>query len=458
MNNIKTKIRCAIYTRKSTEEGLDMEFNSLDAQREACEKYIQIHKHEGWEIVSDDYDDGGYSGGNTDRPALKRLISDIKAEQINVVVVYKIDRLSRSLLDFLNIMQLFDTHRISFVSVTQNFDTSSSMGKLMLNVLLSFAQFEREITGERIRDKIASSKRKGMWMGGPPPLGYDIKEKKLIVNEEEAHTVRLIFETFIMKRSMKLLVAELRRIGARTKLRTTCTGKQLGGNKFDPATLYKILNNPVYLGKIRHKGQLYEGQHEAILTQDAWDNVHKIMTISPHIRANETKRKVPSVLLGLLKCGGCGSSMSPKHTRKKGKKLYRYYVPSLHMKGKCESCPVKQISAPEIEGIVLDQLHTVFKTPELLIQVWKGATRQDDTITEEYIRESLFDIFPIWHELFPGEQQRLLELTLEKVVLAEDSVEVRVRSEGLYSLVREIKSLKFPNEATYERAVSTAGW
>ena len=452
------KVRCAIYTRKSSEEGLEQEFNSLDAQREACEKYIQIQKHDGWDIVPDNYDDGGFSGGNVERPALKRLIDDIKAGRIDIVVVYKIDRLSRSLLDFLNLMQLFETHRISFVSVTQHFDTSTSMGKLMLNVLLSFAQFEREITGERIRDKIASSKRKGMWMGGPPPLGYDVKERKLIVNDEEAEIVRLIFDTYILKRSMKLLVNELRRLGIKTKFRVTSAGKHVGGNNFDAATLYKVLNNQLYLGKIKHKDQMYEGLHDAIVTQEAWDTVHTIMQISPHVRGNATKRKIPAVLLGLLKCGGCNSSMSPKHTKKKGGKIYRYYVPSMHMKGKCESCPIQQVSAPEIENLVLEQLHSIFNSPELLIQVWKNATAQDKSITEEHIRESLADIFPIWRELFPGEQQRLLELILERVVLNENSLEVRVRAEGLYSLIREVNALKPINEARHERtAVACVG-
>lgn len=454
MNNGKPIIRCAIYTRKSSEEGLDMEFNSLDAQREACEKYIQIQKHEGWDIVPDNYDDGGFSGGTVERPALKRLVADIKAGMIDIVVVYKIDRLSRSLLDFLNLMQVFETHKIAFVSVTQNFDTSTSMGKLMLNVLLSFAQFEREITGERIRDKIASSKRKGMWMGGPPPLGYDVKDRKLIVNDDEAEIVRLMFDTFIMKRSMKLLVVELKRLGIKSKFRITGTGRHVGGNTYDAVTLYKILNNHLYLGKIRHKDQIYEGQHQAIISQDTWNTVRTIFQISPRMRGAATKRKVPSVLLGLLKCGGCQSSMSPKHARKKGGKLYRYYVPSLHMKGKCESCPVKQISAAEIEGTVLEQLHYIFNAPELLVQVWKNTTREDNTITEEHIRESLTDIFPIWRELFPGEQQRLLELILEKVILDENSVEVRVRVEGLYSLIREVNALKPKNEVVYERTTA----
>lgn len=458
MSNTKPKIRCAIYTRKSSEEGLDMEFNSLDAQREACEKYVQIQKHEGWHIVPDNYDDGGFSGGTIERPALKRLIADIKAGHIDIVVVYKIDRLSRSLLDFLNLMQVFDAQKIAFVSVTQNFDTSTSMGKLMLNVLLSFAQFEREITGERIRDKIASSKRKGMWMGGPPPLGYDVKDRKLIINDDEAENVRLIFDTFIMKRSMKLLVIELKRLGIKSKFRITTTGKHVGGNTYDAATLYKLLNNQIYLGKIKHKDQIYEGQHEAIITQDTWNTVHTIFQISPRTRGAATKRKVPSVLLGLLKCGGCQSSMSPKHTKKKGGKIYRYYVPSMHMKGKCESCPVKQIAASEIETTVLEQLHNIFNSPELLIQVWKNATQQDSSITEEDIRESLSDIFPIWRELFPAEQQRLLELILEKVILSEDSVEVRVRAEGLYSLIREVNALKPKSEVNHERtATACAG-
>ncbi len=442
----KKILRCAIYTRKSTEEGLDMEFNSLDAQRDSCEKYIQIQKHEGWTLIPDHYDDGGFTGGNTERPALKRLIKDIENGLIDVVVVYKIDRLSRSLLDFLNMVRMFDEHNVSMVSVTQQFNTSTPMGRLMINVLMSFAEYERDLTGERIRDKIASSKRKGMWMGGPPPMGYDCRDRKLVINPAEAEILRLVFDQFIVKRSVKLAVQALRQMGIRTKFRITGNGKEVGGNLFDVGTVYKMLNNPIYVGKIRHKDQLYDGQHQPIISQETWDAAQAILQISPRVRGNITKRKIPAVLTGLLKCGGCGSSMSPKHTKKKNGKLYRYYAPSAHMKGSCETCPIRQLAASEIEAVVMSQLQSIFQTPEMIVQVWKNVTRENSRATEEEVRQALSDIFPIWKELFPAEQERLLNLMLEKVVVKPDSVDVRVRAEGLHSLVRELQKIRLKVE------------
>lgn len=451
MDKTTPQVRCAIYTRKSSEEGLDMEFNSLDAQRDACEKYIQIQKHEHWVPVADQYDDGGFSGGTIERPALKRLLQDIKDGQIDMVVVYKIDRLSRSLFDFLNLVRMLDEHNVSMVSVTQQFNTSTPMGKLMINVLMSFAQYERELTGERIRDKIASSKRKGMWMGGPPALGYDIKDRKLVVNEAEAETVRLVFDLFIAKRSVQRAVEQLRLIGARTKFRITGGGKHVGGNPFDVATVYKMLNNPIFLGKIRHKGEVYDGLHQPIISQETWNTAHEILKISPRLRGKATKRKVPAVLVGILKCGGCGSSMTSKHARKSNGRLYRYYVPSAHLKHTCENCPVRQIVAPEMEAVVLQQLQAIFQTPEMILQVWKQVFRENGKATEEEVRQTLQDIFPIWKELFPVEQERLLHLMLEKVVVLPDSIDVRVRADGLQSLVRELRKMRLKVEDAHGR-------
>ena len=258
------KLRCAVYTRKSSEEGLEQEFNSLDAQREACEAYIASQKAEGWLLVPDRYDDGGISGGTLERPALKRLLADIEAGRVDVVVVYKIDRLSRSLMDFAKLVEVFDRNSVTFVSVTQSFNTTTSMGRLTLNILLSFAQFEREVIGERIRDKFAASRKKGMWMGGFVPLGYDVKDRKLVVNEAEAATVRMIFERFVKIGSATTLVRALRAEGIR--------GKQ--GKLIDKGYLYKLLNNRVYIGEAVHKGTAYPGEHEAIIDRALWDKVH----------------------------------------------------------------------------------------------------------------------------------------------------------------------------------------
>ena len=270
------KLRCAVYTRKSSEEGLEQEFNSLDAQREACEAYIASQKPEGWVLVPDRYDDGGISGGTLERPALKRLLADIEARRVDVVVVYKIDRLSRALMDFAKLVEVFDRNSVTFVSVTQSFNTTTSMGRLTLNILLSFAQFEREVIGERIRDKFAASRKKGMWMGGFVPLGYDVKDRKLVVNEAEAATVRMIFERFVK-------IGSATDAGARRSRPKASRGKH--GKLVDKGYLYKLLNNRVYIGEAVHKGTAYPGEHEAIISQALWDKVHSILRESPRKRA-----------------------------------------------------------------------------------------------------------------------------------------------------------------------------
>jgi site-specific DNA recombinase len=268
------KTRCAIYTRVSTDERLDMEFNSLDAQREAALAYIQSQKHEGWLFVGDRYDDGGFSGGTMDRPALQRLLRDVESGRIDVIVVYKVDRLSRSLIDFARIVEVLDKHNVSFVSITQQFNTTTSMGRLTLNILLSFAQFEREVIGERIRDKFAASRKKGMWMGGTPPLGYDVVERKLVVNKTEAELVRLIFARFLRIGSATKLAQELRRAGHTTKCWTTQDGRHRPGKPIDKSAIYKILGNRTYLGEAVHKGTSHPGEHEAIIDRGTWDKVH----------------------------------------------------------------------------------------------------------------------------------------------------------------------------------------
>ena len=263
--------RCAIYTRKSSEEGLQQDFNSLHAQREACEAFITSQAGEGWRMIKHHYDDGGLSDATMERPALQRLLSDVHEGVVEVVVVYKVDRLTRSLADFAKMVEVFDAHGMSFVAVTQQFNTTSSMGRLTLNVLLSFAQFEREVTGERIRDKIAASKRKGMWMGGYPPLGYDIRERQLVINQAEAAIVRQIFERYLELSSVRLLKAELDREGVRSKRRVSAGGRESGGQTFSWGALYNLLSNPIYLGEIRHKGTSYSGQHSPIIERDLWE-------------------------------------------------------------------------------------------------------------------------------------------------------------------------------------------
>ena len=318
------KKRCAIYTRKSTEEGLEQDFNSLDAQREACAAYILSQAAEGWEQVCEHYDDGGWSGGNMDRPALRQLLADIEAGKVDIIVVYKVDRLTRSLADFAKIVEILDDKGASFVSVTQAFNTTNSMGRLTLNVLLSFAQFEREVTGERIRDKIAASKQKGMWMGGPVPLGYRLEDRKLVIEPSEAKTVRMIFDRYVELRSMPKLVEDLAAKGVRTKQRTYRSGKIVGGIPFGKGMLGNFLKNPLYTGRVKHKDQIYDGEHEAIIPVELFEQVQQIFKENGQEWKLGRKARNPSLLTSLL-TDPDGRPMTPEHSAK-GSRRYRYYV------------------------------------------------------------------------------------------------------------------------------------
>ncbi len=317
-------IRCAIYTRKSTEEGLEQPFNSLDAQREACVAYIASQRHEGWTLSPELYDDGGYSGGNTDRPGLVQLMAEVKAGRVQVIVVYKVDRLTRSLADFAKIVEVLDAAAASFVSVTQSFNTTTSMGRLTLNVLLSFAQFEREVTGERIRDKIAASKRKGMWMGGPVPLGYDIRDRKLVINQVEADNVQHIFQRYLDLGSLVDLAEDLGRAGIVTKVRPMSSGRILGGTPFGRGGLIHLLRSPLYIGEVRHHGERFTGEHPAIIDRGTWDLVQTRLdrnSVERQVRGN-TRHHSP---LAQIVFDGLGRRMTPSHACK-GARRFRYYI------------------------------------------------------------------------------------------------------------------------------------
>ncbi|WDI40474.1 recombinase family protein [Bremerella sp. P1] len=361
-------VRCAIYTRKSTEEGLDQEFNTLDAQRESGEAYIVSQRHEGWECLPDRYDDGGFTGGNMDRPALRRLMADIEAGKVDCVIVYKVDRLSRSLLDFARIMETFDRHNVSFVSVTQQFNTSTSMGRLVLNVLLSFAQFEREIISERTRDKIAAARRKGKWSGGMPLLGYNVDPQgsKLVVNETEADRVRAIFNLYSEHQSLLAVVAELDERGWVNKRWTTKKGIERGGKRFTKTSLHKLLTNVTYIGKLRYKDEVHDGEHEAIVSTDVWQRVQSLLSRNGRTGGAAVRNKFGALLKGILHCSACGTAMSPSHSTKNGNKRYRYYVCTNAQKRGWHNCPSKSIPAGEIERFVVEQIRAIGHDPTMV--------------------------------------------------------------------------------------------
>jgi len=343
-------MRCAIYTRVSTEQGLDQDFNSLHAQYEASQAYIRSQAHAGWTPLRSKYDDGGFSGGNTDRPALQRLLEDVQAGKIDIIVVYKVDRLTRSLADFAKLVELFDRHEVSFVSVTQHFNTTTSMGRLTLNVLLSFAQFEREVTSERIRDKVAASKRKGLWVGGKTPLGYEVRDKRVHIVEKDAESVRLIFELYLQLGSIHQLIAELRRRGIVTKRQMLKSGKTIGGVPFTSGPLSYLLRNRFYVGEVAYKGEVLGGSQASILNRDLFDKVQKKLSEQRNNNI-ETRSKTDAALTGLI-YDDAGNRMSPSHCRKRGVR-YRYYISLAHPQSRSEDAgSISRVPAAEIEAVV----------------------------------------------------------------------------------------------------------
>ena len=354
-------VRCAIYTRVSTDQGLEQDFNSLDAQYDASQSYIRSQAHAGWTLVLSKYDDGGFSGGDTDRPALQRLLEDVRGGKIDVIVVYKVDRLTRSLADFAKLVELFDQHSVSFVSVTQQFNTTTSMGRLTLNVLLSFAQFEREVTSERIRDKIAASKRKGLWVGGMAPLGYDTKDRKITVNEAEADRVRGIFRGYLKLGSLNLLMADLRTRGIVTKVRTLKTGETVGGIPFTRGPLAHLLRNRFYIGEVIFKGETLAGEQPAIVDRGLFEAVQAKLSqqVSNH-KVSRTKSE--ALLLGRI-FDDRGHRMTPSHARRRGIK-YRYYISSALLQGRPKQAgTVSRIPAQEVETLVINAVRDRVNAP-----------------------------------------------------------------------------------------------
>lgn len=370
------RIRCAVYTRKSSEEGLDQDFNSLDAQREACEAYIASQKHEGWELLPDRYDDGGISGGHLERPSLQRLMQAVDEKRVDQIVVYKIDRLTRSLADFAKLVERLDQAEASFVSVTQSFNTATSMGRLTLNVLLSFAQFEREVTAERIRDKIAASKRKGLWMGGNVPLGYEADGRTLKVDEDEAGTIRTLYDLYLQHGLIRVVKERAEDLGLRSRRRVRGAGRVSGGTPFDRGHIHHLLSNPIYAGRIRHKGQVYEGQHPAIIDPAIWDRVQQIL-IDGAQKVRGSKRNATRSLLAGKLYDETGDRLTPSHSRKNGKRL-RYYISHRLVKDRCQKHPdAWRLPAEQLEGLIADVVRKQLQRHDGVTHFVQGMTASE---------------------------------------------------------------------------------
>lgn len=414
--------RCAVYTRKSTDEGLDQQFNSLDAQREAGEAYILSQKANGWICLPEHYDDGGFSGGNTNRPGLKKMLEDIRNGLIDIVVVYKIDRLSRSIYDFAALSKTFDQYGVAFCSVTQEINTTTSSGRMMLNILVTFAQYEREIIAERIRDKMAASKKKGKWVGGTVPFGYMVEDKLLVEEPKEAEIVRWIFHQYQHLVTAREIAAELNE-----------SNRLFRGNKqWNLRHVFRILKNRIYIGEIAYKGENYQGEHKPIIEKKQWDIVQSILSASdPDKRLRTQKQKTTAILKGIARCGHCGGALGPTYANN-GFKRYLYYICNQDQRRPRSICPVRRVSAPAIEDIVLEQLRRVLQTKsaqEILIKM--GFSR-------ETVNGCAKDFDAIWDELFPRERQRIINLLLERVDVYVDHVDIEIKTNGLNAFAGEL--------------------
>jgi site-specific DNA recombinase len=442
----RSTIRCAVYTRKSSEEGLEQSFNSLEAQREACEAYISSQRHEHWHCLGTQYDDGGYSGGSMERPALRQLLADIDAGKIDTVVVYKVDRLTRSLADFAKIVERFDASQVSFVSVTQQFNTTTSMGRLTLNVLLSFAQFEREVTGERIRDKIAASKRKGMWMGGRVPVGYNVNDHKLIVHTVEADQVRKIFQLYLKLGCVAKLKVRLDQDGVKSKQRLSASGMKSGGLPYSRGALYTLLQNRIYLGKIPHRDATYPGEHDAIIPQQLWDKVQDRLSANNKVRRNGGNAKSPSLLVGLL-YDDQGNRFTPSHTVKRGKR-YRYYVSqaAIHHRAAAKGSPTR-IPADEIEGLVCRRIQSLLSSPEQLLQ--SIGVESDGAATSKLLISAGKQLAKIWQAKSPAEHREFLSDVVARIVVHDISLELAIIQSALRDALLGDRRSRIPNRESH---------
>lgn len=437
------RIKCAIYTRKSTEEGLEQDFNTLDAQREAGESFANSQRHEGWVALPERYDDGGYTGANMDRPALKRLLADVESGKVNCVVVYKVDRLTRAIHDFFKILEILERFNVTFVSVTQQFNTTTSLGRMTLNLLLTFAQFERETISERTRDKMRAARRKGKFIGGNLILGYDIALKGggLVVNTEEAEQVRAIFQFYLELGSLIPVVEELGRRGLHMKRWTTRRGRTRGGARFNKTTLHNLLTNETYTGRIRFEGKLLNGEQQRIIDDDTFNRVQEHLHRNGRQRGRSVRNKGRGLLKGLVRCGSCGAGMVHTYSRKKDT-LYRYYVcMTAHQRG-WNACVTKSVSASSLEGAVVENLRRFAQQPAMLSGVLRRLEEMrreanEAAMTEpSEVQDALLKFDPLWEQLTTSEKERFIRALIAEVRYdgTTEMVTVGFRSEGIKEL------------------------
>ena len=438
MENTKQKrtYRCACYTRKSHEIDVDQNFNTLEAQREACENYIASQKANGWVCLPERYDDGGFSGGNMNRPALNRLKEDIQAGKIDIIVIYKIDRLTRCLTDFSDLQEFLDAHDVSFVSVTQEINTSTSAGRMMLNILMTFAQYEREIIAERVRDKVAAAKKKGMHCGGYPVLGYDTNPvtRKLVVNEREAEIVRFVFDRYNECGSAKEVSTELELRGCRGKVWRTRNGVQHDGQQINNQMIYRMLKNPLYIGRVPHRDKTYPGEHQPVVTQEAWDKAQELLKGN---LTHDAKRRSPKLqpFAGLVVCGHCGGAITLAHTVKKGKHRYGYYICNEDSKRNFSICPTPRIPAADFETLVVKELSAVLKTPTMLAQI---DARLDEFGTGSALAvKALENLNTLWEVMCPAERYKLIHAIVRRIIIFKDHIKIEFNQDGLVTLLTE---------------------
>lgn len=431
------QLRCAVYARKSNEEGLEREYNSVEAQHDAGASYIAARRSDGWVPAPDSYDELAVSARDMNRPVLQRLLADVRQGKIDVVVVYRLDRLTRSMRDFPVLVDLFDQYKVSLVSITENFNTKDAVGRMTLNMMMTFAQFERELAVDRVRDKMLASKKKGLWMHGIPPLGYDIKDRRLAINHVESAQVRFIFQRLIETESIQAVVNDAIGMGYRSKAWTTRAGRVRTSQPHDKSTIHKILHNRTYLGELKHLDQYFTQCHPPIISAQVWEQVRAILASNATARGNASRAKVQFLLKGLI-VGPDRRAMTPYHTTKRNGRMYRYYLSTAQIHEGVAAATFPRLPAAELEGIVVGYVRQMLNTPEMLSAIVAQAAAKESALDEATVVVAMRQFDQVWDALFPTEQQRLVRLLIEKIVVNPDAMEIRFHTNGVLSLADEL--------------------